>query len=107
MGCGLSKEDAEGGAVSRCRERKHLLSAAVQARHAMAGAHAGHAAALKNVGAALSDYAAGETDRHDAVVMPRSASAAAALAAAAPATVVKALPSPLDAVLPPRRCTGP
>lgn len=101
MGCGLSKEDAEGGAVSRCRERKHLLSAAVQARHAMAGAHAGHAAALKNVGAALSDYAAGETDRHDAVVMPRSASAAAALAAAAPATVVKALPSPLDAVLPP------
>ncbi|XP_002461680.1 uncharacterized protein LOC8069100 [Sorghum bicolor] len=104
MGCGPSKEDAEGGAASRCRERKHLLGAAVHARHALAGAHAGHAAALKNVGAALSDYAAGETDRHDAVVVPRSASAAAALAAgtgAAPATVVKALPSPLDAVLPP------
>nr|XP_034580712.1 nitrate regulatory gene2 protein-like [Setaria viridis] len=81
MGCGPSKEDAEGGAASRCRERKHLLRAAVQARHALAGAHAGHAAALRNVGAALSDYAAGEADRHDAAV-------------ALP-------PPPLDAVLPP------
>lgn len=103
MGCGPSKEDAEGGAESRCRERKHLLSAAVHARHALAGAHAGHTAALKNVGAALSDYAAGETDRHDAVLVPRSASAAAALSAGqgSAATVVKALPSPLDALLPP------
>ncbi|KAF8690443.1 hypothetical protein HU200_040796 [Digitaria exilis] len=104
MGCGPSKEDAEGGAASRCRERKHLLRAAVQARHAMAGAHAGHAAALRNVGAALSDYAAGEADRHDAPVVPRSASAAAALgsAQAAAAAALKALPPPpLDAVLPP------
>ncbi|CAL5066422.1 unnamed protein product [Urochloa decumbens] len=108
MGCGPSKEDAEGGAPSRCRERKHLLSAAVRARHAMAGAHAGHAAALRNVGAALTDYAAGEADRHDAAVVPRSASAAAALgaaavpSAAAAAAALKALPPPpLDAVLPP------
>lgn len=98
MGCGLSKEDADGGAESRCRERKHLLRAAVEARHALAGAHAGHAAALKNVGAALSDYATGEADRENAAVVPRSASAAAALAPAA----AKALPPPpLDAVLPP------
>ncbi|KAJ1288621.1 hypothetical protein BS78_02G102000 [Paspalum vaginatum] len=95
MGCGLSKEDAEGGAVSRCQERKQLLRAAVEARHALAGAHAGHAAALKNVGAALADYAAGETDRHDAVVVPRTASAPASAAA------VKALPPPPDSVLPP------
>ncbi|RCV10070.1 hypothetical protein SETIT_2G082300v2 [Setaria italica] len=108
MGCGPSKEDAEGGAASRCRERKHLLRAAVQARHALAGAHAGHAAALRNVGAALSDYAAGEADRHDAAVVPRSASAAAALgaaahpgAAAAPAALKALPPPPLDAVLPP------
>ncbi|RLN35475.1 hypothetical protein C2845_PM03G24810 [Panicum miliaceum] len=104
MGCGPSKEDAEGGAASRCRDRKHLLRAAVQARHALAGAHAGHAAALRNVGAALSDYAAGEADRHDAAVVPRSASAAAALGAqaAAAAAALKALPPPpLDAVLPP------
>ena len=105
MGCGPSKEDAEGGAASRCRERKHLLRAAVRARHALAGAHAGHAAALRNVGAALTDYAAGEADRHDAAVVPRSASAAAALGgggAAAAAAALKALPPPpLDAVLPP------
>ncbi|CAN6209675.1 unnamed protein product [Urochloa humidicola] len=102
MGCGPSKEDAEGGAASRCRERKHLLGAAVRARHAMAGAHAGHAAALRNVGAALTDYAAGEADRHDAAVVPRSASAAAALGAAAAPAALKALPpAPLDAVLPP------
>ncbi|KAF8731882.1 hypothetical protein HU200_015826 [Digitaria exilis] len=103
MGCGPSKEDAEGGAASRCRERKHLLRAAVQARHAMAGAHAGHTAALRNVGAALSDYAAGEADRHDAPVVPRSASAAAALGGShAAAAALKALPPPpLDAVLPP------
>ncbi|WVZ62433.1 hypothetical protein U9M48_012187 [Paspalum notatum var. saurae] len=97
MGCGPSKEDAEGGAVSRCQERKHLLRAAVEARHALAGAHAGHAAALKNVGAALADYAAGETDRHDAVVVPRTASGPASAAAAA----VKALPPPPLDVLPP------
>ncbi|OEL26562.1 hypothetical protein BAE44_0012419 [Dichanthelium oligosanthes] len=105
MGCGPSKEDAEGGAASRCRERKHLIKAAVRARHALAGAHAGHAAALRNVGAALSDYATGETDRHDAHVVPRSASAAAALGggnAVAAAAALKALPPPpLDAVLPP------
>ncbi|XP_062189503.1 protein ALTERED PHOSPHATE STARVATION RESPONSE 1-like [Phragmites australis] len=97
MGCGLSKEDAEGGAVSRCRERKHLLRSAVQARHALSGAHAGHAAALRNVGAALSDYAAGESAHHDVGgggVVVRSASASATVPGA-----VKTLPSPLDSVL--------
>ncbi|KAG8100307.1 hypothetical protein GUJ93_ZPchr0013g36483 [Zizania palustris] len=77
MGCAQSKEDAE-GAVSRCRERKHLLRAGVEARHALSGAHAGHAAALKNVGAALSDYASGEGEAHDEMVV-RSGSAAAAM----------------------------
>ncbi|KAL6639055.1 hypothetical protein ACP70R_022785 [Stipagrostis hirtigluma subsp. patula] len=97
MGCGLSKEDAEGRAVARCRERKHLLRAAVEARHAMATAHAGHAAALRNVGAALSDYAAGEPAAHlDATTAPGAASVTGAGAAA------KALPPPpIEAVLPP------
>ncbi|EAZ03209.1 hypothetical protein OsI_25359 [Oryza sativa Indica Group] len=63
MGCAQSNEDGE-GPVARCRERKHLLRDAVAARHALAGAHAGHAAALKNVGAALSDYASGEGEAH-------------------------------------------
>ncbi|KAL6839097.1 hypothetical protein ACP4OV_031151 [Aristida adscensionis] len=105
MGCGLSKEDAEGGAAARCQERKHLLRAAVAARHALALAHAAHAAALRNVGAALSDYAAGDTAAHlDATgggggMLAAAASVPGGLAAAAAA---KALPPPpLDAVLPP------
>ncbi|KAL6629261.1 hypothetical protein ACP70R_029026 [Stipagrostis hirtigluma subsp. patula] len=64
IGCGLSKEDADGSAVARCRELKHLLRATVDARHAMAAAHAGHAAALRNVGAVLFDYAADEPAAH-------------------------------------------
>ncbi|KAE8812357.1 formin-like protein 5 [Hordeum vulgare] len=75
MGCGQSKEDAD-GAVERCRERKNLLRAAVEARHALSGAHAGHTAALRNVGAALSDYATGEA--HEGALR-HSASAAAVL----------------------------
>ncbi|KQK20360.1 nitrate regulatory gene2 protein [Brachypodium distachyon] len=76
MGCGQSKEDAE-GAVARCRERKHLLRAAVEARYALSGAHAGHAAALRNVGAALSDYATGEA--HDGGALLRHSASAAAV----------------------------
>jgi hypothetical protein len=88
MGCGQSKEDAE-GPVARCREQKNLLRAAVEARHALSGAHAGHAAALRNVGAALSDYASGEAHegalRHSAsaaAVMSSSSGGAGAQAAA-------------------------
>jgi hypothetical protein len=92
MGCAPSKEDADGGAESRCRDRKHLLRAAVAARHALAAAHAGHAAALRNVGAALSDYAFGETDFAGAVVT-RSASA--------PAKALLPPPPPHEPVLPP------
>ena len=96
MGCGQSKEDAE-GAVARCRERKNLLRAAVEARHALSGAHAGHAAALRNVGAALSDYASGEG--HDGALLRHSASAAAVVSssssgAAAQAAALELPPPP-------------
>ncbi|KAL5196967.1 hypothetical protein ABZP36_000479 [Zizania latifolia] len=103
MGCAQSKEDAE-GAVARCRERKNLLRAAVEARHALSGAHAGHAAALKNVGAALSDYASGEGEAHGGMVV-RSGSAAAAMVSSggkskAVVDAALALPPP-PPVLPP------
>uniref|UniRef100_A0A0D9WWT4 DUF632 domain-containing protein n=1 Tax=Leersia perrieri TaxID=77586 RepID=A0A0D9WWT4_9ORYZ len=99
MGCAQSKEDAE-GPVARCRERKHLLRDAVASRHALAGAHAGHAAALKNVGAALSDYASGEGEAHAAIV-PRSSADSSALVSAAAATTLAILPPPPPPVLPP------
>ncbi|XP_006658396.3 protein ROLLING AND ERECT LEAF 2-like [Oryza brachyantha] len=101
MGCAQSKEDAE-GPVARCRERKHLLRDAVEARHALAGAHAGHAAALKNVGAALSDYATGEGEAHGAGGgVHRSASAEAAALVSAEGKPVLALLPPPPPVLPP------
>lgn len=93
MGCGQSKEDAE-GAVARCREQKNLLRAAVEARHALSGAHAGHAAALRNVGAALSDYASGEA--HEGALR-HSASAAAVMSSSGGAgaqAAALALPPP-------------
>ncbi|KAL9313409.1 hypothetical protein ACSQ67_018861 [Phaseolus vulgaris] len=62
MGCAQSRIDNE-ESVSRCKERKNLMKDAVVARNAFAAGHSGYAVALKNTGAALSDYAHGET--HD------------------------------------------
>jgi len=62
MGCAQSRIDNE-ESVSRCKERKNLMKDAVVARNAFAAGHSGYAVALKNCGAALSDYAHGET--HD------------------------------------------
>jgi hypothetical protein len=98
MGCAQSNEDGE-GPVARCRERKHLLRDAVAARHALAGAHAGHAAALKNVGAALSDYASGEGEAHAGGAL-RSGSADSSAAAAALVTA-SSDGKPVLAILPP------
>ncbi|KAI9097949.1 hypothetical protein K1719_025720 [Acacia pycnantha] len=60
MGCGQSKIDNE-EAVARCKERKTLMKEAVAARNAFAAGHSGYAMALKNTGAALSDYGHGES----------------------------------------------
>ncbi|KOM28674.1 hypothetical protein LR48_Vigan561s006400 [Vigna angularis] len=62
MGCAQSRIDNE-ESVSRCKDRKNLMKDAVVARNAFAAGHSGYAVALKNTGAALSDYALGET--HD------------------------------------------
>lgn len=60
MGCAQSRIDNE-ESVARCKERKNLMKDAVVARNAFAAGHSGYAMALKNTGAALSDYGHGET----------------------------------------------
>ncbi|KAF8027545.1 hypothetical protein BT93_E0449 [Corymbia citriodora subsp. variegata] len=59
MGCTQSKIENE-EAVNRCKDRKQYMKDAVVARNAFASSHFAYAVALKNTGAALSDYAAGE-----------------------------------------------
>ncbi|KAL8113849.1 nitrate regulatory gene2 protein [Apium graveolens] len=59
MGCTQSKIDKE-ETVTRCKDRKYHMKEAVSARNAFAAAHSLYTMALKNTGAALSDYANGE-----------------------------------------------
>ncbi|KAG9139311.1 hypothetical protein Leryth_011309 [Lithospermum erythrorhizon] len=67
MGCAQSKIDNE-EAVARCKDRRNFMKEAVGARNAFASAHSGYAVALKNTGAALSDYAQGEAPPPQLVV---------------------------------------
>ncbi|KAK1416840.1 hypothetical protein QVD17_25957 [Tagetes erecta] len=64
MGCTQSKIENE-EIVNRCKERKTVMKESVSARNAFAAAHFAYAAALKNTGAALSDYAQGEVEFPD------------------------------------------
>ncbi|KAK9273464.1 hypothetical protein L1049_018274 [Liquidambar formosana] len=61
MGCAQSRIDNE-EAVSRCKDRKIIMKEALVARNAFAAGHTGYAMALKNTGAALSDYGHGEAE---------------------------------------------
>ncbi|KAI3687402.1 hypothetical protein L1987_81098 [Smallanthus sonchifolius] len=61
MGCAQSKIENE-ESVSRCKERRNFMKEAVTARNAFSSGHSGYAMALKNTGAALSDYAQGEAE---------------------------------------------
>lgn len=61
MGCAQSKIDNE-ESVARCKDRRNFMKEAVSARNAFAAAHSGYAMAMKNTGAALSDYAQGEAE---------------------------------------------
>jgi Protein of unknown function (DUF630) len=60
MGCGQSKIDQE-ETVARCKDRKRFIRETVVARNGLAAAHSAYAVSLKNAGAALSDYAQGES----------------------------------------------
>ncbi|XP_020580627.1 uncharacterized protein LOC110024808 [Phalaenopsis equestris] len=59
MGCAQSRIDNE-EAVSRCKDRRQFMKDAVAARNAFAAAHSAYVVALKNTGAALSDFGQGE-----------------------------------------------
>lgn len=61
MGCAQSRAENE-EAVLRCKERRNLMKEAVAERNAFAAGHSGYAVALKNMGAALSDYGHGESE---------------------------------------------
>ncbi|CAK8568804.1 unnamed protein product [Lathyrus sativus] len=69
MGCAQSRIDNE-ESVARCKERKNLMREAVVARNAFAAGHSGYAMALKNTGAALSDYSHGETHLEEIELHP-------------------------------------
>ncbi|KAK4754014.1 hypothetical protein SAY87_002118 [Trapa incisa] len=102
MGCTQSKiEDEE--SVIRCKERKHFMKEAVAFRNAFAAAHSAYTVAVKNIGAALSDYAQGEVQNPHHVSPSLSAPVAAA-AAQGPYEAVRPPPplpplTPLDSPL--------
>lgn len=59
MGCVQSSIENE-ESVIRCKERKQHIKAAILARNAFASAHSSYTTSLKNLGAALNDYASAE-----------------------------------------------
>lgn len=59
MGCVQSNFENEESVV-RCRERKQHIKSAISARNAFASAHSSYTTSLKNLGAALNDYASAE-----------------------------------------------
>ncbi|MCL7035764.1 hypothetical protein MKW94_029899 [Papaver nudicaule] len=67
MGCTQSKIENE-EAVSRCKDRKQFMREAVTKRNAFAAAHSSYSVALKNTGAALSDYSHGEVNHQDLLI---------------------------------------
>ncbi|EHA8587421.1 nitrate regulatory gene2 protein [Cocos nucifera] len=94
MGCAQSRVDNE-EAVFRCRERKQWMKEAVTARNAFAAAHSAYAVALKNTGAALSEFGQGEV-----ASAPASSSAVIGELPTA-ASIVPAVQPPMDTLLPP------
>ncbi|CAH2036481.1 unnamed protein product [Thlaspi arvense] len=117
MGCAQSKIENE-EAVTRCKERKQFMKDAVTARNAFAAAHSAYAMALKNTGAALSDYTHGEflvsghsssgaaiasTSSLPIGISPPSPSSAAAISnsAGASSSASSAIPQPITDTLPP------
>lgn len=59
--------------MSRCKERKQFMNSSMAARNAFAAAHSSFIMSLKNTGAALSDFAGGES------INPYSLSSSAAV----------------------------
>lgn len=100
MGCAQSRIENE-EAVSRCKDRKQHMKDAVTARNAFAAAHSSYAMALKNTGAALSDFAHGESSAPNTTSLPSSSSASAFAAVAAAAAAASSIQAPMETPLPP------
>ncbi|THU62612.1 hypothetical protein C4D60_Mb01t06940 [Musa balbisiana] len=79
MGCAHSRVNND-EAVTRCKERRQWMKAAVVARNAFAAAHSAYAASLKDTGAALSEF--GQVAAHDSVHSSSSSSTGAPVIAA-------------------------
>ncbi|XP_031483272.1 protein ROLLING AND ERECT LEAF 2-like [Nymphaea colorata] len=60
MGCATSRLEGE-DTVSQCKERRRLMKQAVKSRHLFAAAHSDYLHHLRLTGAALSNFAAGES----------------------------------------------
>ncbi|KAI4324732.1 hypothetical protein MLD38_030189 [Melastoma candidum] len=88
MGCGQSKIENE-EAVARCRDRKNFMKLAVGHRNFFASSHSAYAVSLKNIGAALTDYAHGES--YSPSLLPYH-SAGVASSSGAPVSVIGAVP---------------
>ncbi|PKU70247.1 hypothetical protein MA16_Dca011093 [Dendrobium catenatum] len=103
MGCTQSKIENE-ELVARCKDRKQLMKSAVTSRNAFAAAHSAYTMALKNTGAALSDYAQGEVhDLHLAsTVLPSSSSAPAGQTAFPSSSAAVAIGTGASVVHPPQ-----
>lgn len=96
MGCTQSKIENE-EIVNRCKERKTVMKESVSNRNAFAAAHFSYAAALKNTGAALSDYAQGEVqfpDHHHPSSVDAVSSSTTILPPAPPQPPYESLPPP-------------
>ncbi|KAH7416230.1 hypothetical protein KP509_14G081800 [Ceratopteris richardii] len=72
MGCSVSNLDLE-QSVKRCKHRKHFIKLAVQHRHAFAAAHAAYVQSLKNVGAAIREFADGDEKDDCTITRPTDA----------------------------------
>ncbi|PKA67300.1 hypothetical protein AXF42_Ash004793 [Apostasia shenzhenica] len=97
MGCTQSKKIENEESVKRCKERKQFMTAAVSARNAFAAAHSAYAMALKNTGAALSDYGQDETP---ATAVQASSSSSSAVSASGGSAAAPMHP-PVDKLPPP------
>ncbi|RZS06459.1 hypothetical protein BHM03_00037111 [Ensete ventricosum] len=96
MGCAQSKIENEESVV-RCKNRKLFMRDAVASRNAFAAAQAAYAVALKNTGAALSDFGQSELRDHG----QSHASAAAAASSSSSSSVVVGIKPSLPPPPPP------
>ncbi|KAL0928560.1 hypothetical protein M5K25_000454 [Dendrobium thyrsiflorum] len=100
MGCAQSRIENE-EAVSRCKDRRQFMKDAVAARNAFAAAHSAYVVALKNTGAALSDFGQGEAP--DTVVSATSVAGIGPSPSSGvpPVSSITGVPPPLENLPPP------